>query len=232
MKGNPNINVIILAAGQSKRAKKDKIFFKINGRNLIEIVIDKFAHAEKVTKIILVLSKRNLKRKIKFSGDKNLVIVKGGETRIESLINASKFLDKNCDAVMVHDGARPFISIDMINRFSKLALKHNCVIPFIPLKDTVKKIDIKTGKVIKTIDRNSHFAVQTPQCYKFSVFKKIIIAAQKNKNATDDSQIAEKLSIPVFGALGEENNIKITTPIDLEIAKIIFHIPFKPQKHL
>ena len=214
------IQVIILAGGKSTRAKTDKQFFKIKDKYLIEITVSKFLKIKEVSKIILVLSKENIEKYSYLFKNHKITITEGGETRTQSLINGSKFIKDTDSVIMVHDGARPFISENLIKKLYETACRKGNAVPALKLKDTVKEID-ENMKVKKTLNRNSLMAVQTPQCYKIELFKKLIENI-RNCDFTDDSQIIEKLGYDVFLVEGEEANIKITTPIDFAISEAIY----------
>jgi len=214
------IQVIILAGGKSTRAKTDKQFFKIKDKYLIEITVSKFLKIKEVSKIILVLSKENIEKYSYLFKNHKITITEGGETRTQSLINGSKFIKDTDSVIMVHDGARPFISENLIKKLYETACRKGNAVPALKLKDTVKEID-ENMKVKKTLNRNSLMAVQTPQCYKIELFKKLIENI-RDCDFTDDSQIIEKLGYDVFLVEGEEANIKITTPIDFAISEAIY----------
>jgi len=214
------IQVIILAGGKSTRAKTDKQFFKIKDKYLIEITVSKFLKIKEVSKIILVLSKENIEKYSYLFKNPKITITEGGETRTQSLINGSKFIKDTDSVIMVHDGARPFISENLIKKLYETACRKGNAVPALKLKDTVKEID-ENMKVKKTLNRNSLMAVQTPQCYKIELFKKLIENI-RDCDFTDDSQIIEKLGYDVFLVEGEEANIKITTPIDFAISEAIY----------
>jgi 2-C-methyl-D-erythritol 4-phosphate cytidylyltransferase len=221
MKNKSDINVIILAAGLSKRAGKDKQFFRIGKRFLVDITLSKFLNIDDVTKIILVLSKKNIKKYSNFFKSRKITVTEGGATRLESLLKASACVDRDCDAVMIHDGARPFVSARLIKKIATDTIRYGCVVPVVPLKDTVKKLSDNRKKVIETIDRKKHYTVQTPQSYSKKFFD-ILIENINDMDVTDDSQIIEKLGFDVHSVEGEDSNIKVTTPLDLKIAKIIY----------
>jgi 2-C-methyl-D-erythritol 4-phosphate cytidylyltransferase len=214
------IQAIILAGGKSTRAKTDKQFFKIKDKYLIEITVSKFLKIKEVSKIILVLSKENIEKYSYLFKNHKITITEGGETRTQSLINGSKFIKDTDSVIMVHDGARPFISENLIKKLYETACRKGNAVPALKLKDTVKEID-ENMKVKKTLNRNSLMAVQTPQCYKIELFKKLIENI-RDCDFTDDSQIIEKLGYDVFLVEGEEANIKITTPIDFAISEAIY----------
>ncbi len=214
-----NVAAIILAAGRSLRAKTDKQFLQIDGKYLIEITISRFL--SEVDEIIVALSTENIKKYSNIFSDRKIKIVEGGSTRLESLINASKKLSDDSKIILVHDGARPFVSKNLINKIIEVSKLYGCAVPILPLKDTVKEVDITNNRIIKTIERSKHFSIQTPQGYKREVFEKIIKSIS-DTSLTDDSQIAESLGIEVKTVSGEETNIKITTPLDIEIAGVIY----------
>jgi 2-C-methyl-D-erythritol 4-phosphate cytidylyltransferase len=213
-------NAIILAAGKSLRAKTNKQFFKIKNKYLIEITLEKFLRISSIKKIILALSKENLKKYGDIFKDKRITVVEGGATRIASLMKSSFFIEKDADVVMVHDGARPFVSEKLIKKIEKETLKYGAVVPVIDLKDTVK--EIKNNLVLKTLNRDNLKFVQTPQSYTLKIFEKLISRIKNlDSNPSDDAQLIEKI-IPVHIVEGEETNIKITTPLDLKIAEVIY----------
>lgn len=220
MTDKPKTQVIIVAGGKSIRAKTDKLFFKIKGKHILEITVSKFINIPEIDKIILVLSKEN---KEKYSGLFNhpkIKITEGGQTRMISLINGSKLIDKDSEVVMVHDGARPFVSENLIKKLIYYAYEKGCALPGIKLKDTVKETD-ENMKVVKTLNREKLVSVQTPQCYSLELFEKLI-SNIADFNLTDDSQIIEKLNLPVYVIEGEETNLKITTPMDFTIAEVLY----------
>ncbi|MGC8867693.1 MAG: 2-C-methyl-D-erythritol 4-phosphate cytidylyltransferase [Elusimicrobiales bacterium] len=212
-------SAIILAAGRSLRAGSDKQFLKLNGRYLIEVTLSKFI--SEVDEIVVALSKDNIEKHLDIFSNSKIKVVEGGNTRIESLINASRKLSDNSQIILVHDGARPFVSKQLINKMISASKSYGCAVPVIPLKDTVKEVDINSQKVIKTIERDRHFLVQTPQGYRRDIFERIVKSIT-NTSFTDDSQIAESLGMEVRAIIGEETNIKITTPLDIIIAGVIY----------
>ncbi|MBP7795395.1 MAG: 2-C-methyl-D-erythritol 4-phosphate cytidylyltransferase [Elusimicrobiales bacterium] len=220
MKSNLDISVIILAAGLSRRAGQDKQFFRIGRRYLVDITLKKFLDIPFVSRIVLVLSKENIKKYSGIFKNKKIMIVEGGKTRMESLLNGSKHIRDGSDLIMIHDGARPFVSSTLIRRIALATIKYEVVIPVMPLKDTVKELS-RDGRVLKTVNRASHFVVQTPQSYSRKFFD-MLRENLDDIDATDDSQIIENLGFDVHTVDGEDSNIKITTPLDLKIAKVIY----------
>lgn len=213
-------SAIILAAGRSQRAGIDKQFYRLGDKYLIQHTIERFRSSQVINEIILVLSEENIKK----YGDifNGIKIAQGGKTRIESMLNGAKYISPQSDVVLVHDGARPFVSERIIKEVSEAAYRYGCAIPAIPINDTIKEIDRENSCVIKTINREKVFAVQTPQGYHIQNFKKLINQTDITDDLTDDSQLAEKMGMRIYVVEGEDTNIKITTPIDFIIAEVLY----------
>lgn len=215
---------IVLAAGASKRFGRDKQFEKIGGRAIVEISVEKFLEVREIKKIVVAFSKSNINKGRDIFDNPKIEIVEGGETRMKSLVKAFSALGCEYDIVCVHDGARPFVRKELIKNLIMASLSYKVAIPVVPLKDTVKKI-IK-NKVVETIDRDVHFAVQTPQCYRYSILQKAL-SSFPNMDLTDDSQLAERIGIKPFAVDGDYINFKITTPEDMKLAEVIYEKEIK-----
>jgi len=147
-------------------------------------------------------------------------IVVGGATRTESVLRAALEADERATLLLVQDGARPFVTRELIDKCASLAKTHFAVAPAIPVHDTIK---VAKGNVVKeTPDRASLFAVQTPQVFEASLLKAALTAALEIGAAvTDDCSAVERLGKEVYLTDGCEENIKLTTPLDLVIAEAI-----------
>lgn len=148
-------------------------------------------------------------------------IVQGGVQRQDSVLEGLKQIPDDCDLVLIQDGVRPFITLEMIEQSIKDAWQYGAAIVGVPAKDTIKSADDK-GIVTETLNRQELWLIQTPQVFK----KDIILSAyrfayQKGFFATDDSKLVEQIGLPVKLVMGSYKNIKITTPDDLVIAKAI-----------
>lgn len=219
------VAAIVLAAGVSRRFGRDKQFEKIGGREIIAIGVENFLKVPEVKKIVIAFSRSNIDKGRCIFSSPRIEIVEGGETRMQSLFKAFSALRCEYDIVCVHDGARPFVQRDLIKNLIKYSLKHKVAIPVVPLKDTVKKI--LKNRVIETIDRNVHFAVQTPQCYQYPILKKALSHFEENMDLTDDSQLAEKIGVKPFAVKGDYLNFKITTPEDIKLAEVMYEKEIK-----
>ena len=208
---------IILAAGEGKRSGLDfpKQFFEINGKPIICYTIEKFLEIKKI-EIILVVNKNKNWEKIlsNYKNLSNISIVKGGKRRYDSVKNGLKFI-KDEGIVAIHDGARPLLSKSLIKNLFKNALKNNNAIPYINLKDSIRKVDQNKNK---SLNRKNYVLIQTPQVFQSSEIKKAYKQKFNNK-FTDDSNVFESLNKKINLIKGEEKNFKITTKKDLILAE-------------
>ena len=216
------ISAIILAGGKGKRmgAPVSKQFIEIKGKPIIYYTIKKFSENKKIDNIVVVLSKdevgyfkENILEKYNLKVD-NIVI--GGTERQDSVYNGLKSLeDTNTDIVLIHDGARPFISDRIIDDGIKFAQVYGACAPGVMPKDTIK-IKNESNFSVSTPERGSLVAIQTPQVFKFN---EILECHEKikinNIVVTDDTMVAEKFGYSVYLYDGEFTNIKVTTPEDL-----------------
>ena len=213
-----DISLIIVAAGFGRRlGGVDKAFVKIAGK---EIILHSFETFEKVPQIkekIIVVNKENVdKAKSVFHG-KNVKFVLGGSIRAESVKNGVLVAKENF--VMVHDAARPFVSVSLIERVINALKGADSVIPTLKVKPTIKVVE--DGFVFRTLKRDTLAVVQTPQLFR----KEQLLSAYEKftdlSGITDESMLIEKLGKRVRVVEGEEKNLKITTPLDLIVSKEI-----------
>ena len=220
-------SVVIVSAGRGNRMKCDinKQFLKIGGKEVIAHTIEKFYNNKNIGEIIIVVredEKEFLQENIinKY-GYKNIKIAFGGKERQDSVYNGLKEVDKNCGIVLIHDGARPFVTNEIIEKSIKCAQKYNCAIVGIPVKDTIKIVN-ENNDVCNTPDRNTLWSIQTPQVFEYSLIMKAHEKAKDDKYyGTDDSMLMEYLGYNVKVVEGSYDNIKITTPEDLKVAEEI-----------
>lgn len=220
-------SVIIAAAGSASRMKgTDKILCKVNGREILSYSLLAFDKAECADKIVVVTAQEKIDKIRKIVSSLSLKteteVVCGGKTRQESVYNALKYCDEKSDAVMIHDGARPMIDKKTIKELYEQIAKNNKkgAAVGVKVKDTIKVVS-SDGEILSTPDRESLVAIQTPQCFEFSLYKKAYDKAIKEgKDYTDDSQLFEAIGEKVYVLYGDYKNIKITTPDDLAYAEI------------
>lgn len=220
-------SVVIVSAGRGSRMRLDinKQFLKIGDKEVIAHTIDKFYNNENIGEIIIVLRKDEKKffeeNIINKYGYKNIKIAFGGKERQDSVYNGLKELDENCEIVLIHDGARPFVTNETIEKSIDCARKYNCAIVGVPVKDTIKIIN-ENNDVYDTPDRNRLWSIQTPQVFEYSLIMKAHKKAKVDEYyGTDDSMLVEYLGYNVKVVEGSYDNIKITTREDLKIAEEI-----------
>ena len=205
-------SVIITAGGTSSRyGKKNKLLEKINGKTIIEYTVEQFTDFKE----IIICANEEIIPKLKRIFPKEIKIIKGGQTRQESVYNGLQ--ECKSKYVLIHDGARPLISKKIIQKVKKEVKKKNALTVAVKTIDTIKKAD-KNGKIISTIDRSDLYNIQTPQAFRLDLIKK---AHEKliGKNFTDDAGMLESLGYKVFVVEGEYKNIKLTTKDDLNHIK-------------
>jgi 2-C-methyl-D-erythritol 4-phosphate cytidylyltransferase len=220
---------VIPAAGAGLRmgGVTAKQFLEVDGRPILALTLEKFQACPLIDSITLVVPLAEIgfcKREIveRYNFDKVDNIILGGERRQDSVRFGLEASKEEFGLAVIHDGVRPFIDIDLIERSIEAAKIHRAVITALPAKETVKKVD-KSGFVIKTYERRDVWSVQTPQVF---MYEDIMSAHEKAvsegwDDVTDDASLIERLGIPVKVILGSEYNIKITTPQDLELARYL-----------
>ncbi|HAW50315.1 TPA: 2-C-methyl-D-erythritol 4-phosphate cytidylyltransferase [bacterium] len=209
--------VILVAGGASQRMGDDKLYLLLDGYPLISYTIR--AILKFVGLPILVVSRERFEwwKENRFGISK---LVCGGEKRQDSVYEGLKMLDVDTENVLVHDGARPFVSKSLLERVISELNRNDAVVPGIPSSLTVKSV--KGGIVEKTLPREDIWFIQTPQGFKKDVF----ISAYKKAYedgfyGTDCASLVERTGCKIKVIPGDEKNIKITTKFDFEIAKMI-----------
>ena len=220
------ISAIILAGGKGKRMRSaiSKQFIDIKGKPIIYYTLKKFSENKKIDNIIVVLPedevkyfKENILKKYELRINK---IVIGGKERQDSVYNALKSLkNSSTDIVLIHDGARPFISERIINEGIKFAEIYGAAAPGVMPKDTIKVKNEKNFS-IDTPNRANFVSIQTPQVFKFDEILECHEKIRYNgEKVTDDTMVVEKYGYSVYLYDGEYTNIKVTTPEDLILAE-------------
>lgn len=218
---------IVLAAGQGKRMRTaiPKQFLELAGKPLVYYALACFQKSPLINQILLVTSpeaiaycQKELVKKYDLS--KVTQVLAGGEQRYDSVYQGLKAC-QGSDYVFIHDGARPFITQDLLERGYETVRKYGTAIAGMPSKDTVKLVDSR-GRVEETPSRDRVWLVQTPQIFAYNAIRAAHDRLQSTckEGITDDAMVMERLSREeVHMFRGDYRNIKITTPEDLEIAK-------------
>jgi 2-C-methyl-D-erythritol 4-phosphate cytidylyltransferase len=147
-------------------------------------------------------------------------VAKGGEKRQDSVLSGFRQIDPTrAEIVLVHDGVRPLVSRELIDRIIAAVQEKEAVVPAVPLKDTVKRVD---GQEVKqTLEREKYFRIQTPQGFIYSVLKVAFDkAGEENFYGTDEAVLVERTGKKVYIVQGDPKNIKITTPEDIKVAEV------------
>lgn len=197
-----------------------KIFLPLLGKPLISWTIAAFEDCFFINEIVLVLSRADLQKGKELrsaEGWKKVShIVPGGARRQDSVAAGLKKL-KECRWVVIHDGARPCVTVRLIEDGLREASKTGAAVAAVPVKDTIKIADSR-GKIRETLLRKNLWAAQTPQVFRYDIIRK---AYERDEDVTDDSSLVEKMGLPVRIYMGSYDNIKVTTPQDLRMAEEI-----------
>lgn len=218
---NPGLGVVIVAAGGSQRMGGiNKSFVPLGGKPLLAWSVDTCHRCNLVQQIVLVLNNKDLLRGQKLQekrGWVKVLICPGGARRQDSVEEGLHRL-RDCDWVMIHDGARPFLTLDLIENGLKVARETGAAVAAVPVKNTIKLAT--SEKLIKeTLQRDSLWVAQTPQIF---IFDAITKAYEKLvAEVTDDAAAVEQMGYQVKLYMGDYNNIKVTTPEDLALARIV-----------
>lgn len=216
---------IVVAGGSGKRfgSELPKQFLVLGGKPMIFHTLEKFENCPTIDEIILVLASdkigyfRSLPETQKLK--KPVKIIAGGKTRAESVFNGLQAVPENCQIVVVHDGARPFVSGEEISQIVAAAQAHGAACLTAKITDTVKEISM-SGKIIGTINRDKLRRALTPQAFRLEILQKAFAAeADLSASVTDECLLVEKLGYSVFAVEGNPKNIKITTREDLLLAE-------------
>lgn len=217
-------SAVVVAAGSSTRMGADKLFIEVLGIPVIARTLGALESCEHIHEIIIVTRPESIVHMANICKDYDIAkatkILCGGDTRIESALAGLSEISLKAELVAIHDGARPFVTCEIVSEAISEALKHKAAAPAIPVKDTVKLTE--NCVVVSTPDREKTLAVQTPQVFQTDIIKAALTAAFRNGTAyTDDCSAVEALGVEVYLTAGSEENIKITTPLDLKIAEAI-----------
>jgi 2-C-methyl-D-erythritol 4-phosphate cytidylyltransferase len=216
------VGAIIVAAGESQRMNGvDKVMALLAGKPVLEWSIEAFHKNPRVDRIVLVNSQKNLEPVqclvIDHKWTKVAEVCVGGKRRQDSVAAGLKVLG-TCEWVIIHDGARPLVSQELIDRGLESARETGAAIAAVPVTDTIKLAG-DDHIVIETPPRQSLWAIQTPQVFRYSVIKEAY--EQALGNVTDDAMLVEQTGHKVKLFEGSYDNIKITMPRDLAIAEMV-----------
>ena len=217
------VGAVIVAAGKSQRmGEMDKLFALLGGKPILVQATHAFQKCRLVDQIVVVVSreKEQLCRRLIATEEWTKVsdICLGGRQRQDSVAAGLKRLNK-CDWVVIHDGARPLVTVDLIERGLEAARETGAAAAAVPVTDTIKLAG-DDRIVHQTPPRQNLWSVQTPQVFRIGLITR---AYQKaNEDVTDDASLVEQLGYKVKLYMGSDDNIKITTPDDLALAEVLW----------
>ena len=218
------ISAVITAGGRGERFGSfiPKQFIEIKGKPILLWAVERIWSCPKISELVVVVPEEYLEKTKEMLKDREVKLTCGGNHRQDSVFAGLKTISPQAEMVLIHDGVRPFPSRELIERVIEGVEKYGSAVPGIPLKETVKEVEKRSGRILATIDREQLFLIQTPQGFAREI---ILRAHQRAQNlgfyTTDDAGLVEWLGEEVFLVEGEETNIKITTPFDLKLAEQI-----------
>ena len=220
---------IITAAGAGIRMGGDqaKQFMDLDGRPLLAATLERFERSPDIEGIVLVVPPGKVddcRDRIvrKYGLAKIVKVVTGGKRRQDSVRLGLEATEGHYPFVLIHDGVRPLVSLELISRVAKAMNQYRAVIPALAARETIKGANA-AGLVVKTYDRRALWLVQTPQAFRYEdILEAHRRALRENwEEMTDDALLVERTGIPVKIIEGSEENIKITTPRDLALARFL-----------
>lgn len=222
----PGCAALVVAAGSSQRmGGVNKLFQPLDGVPVLVRTLTALERARRVDEIIVAAREEDLleiSRLCREYGISKCVrVVRGGETRVHSALQAALAASPDMEFLAVQDGARPLATPELIDQVIAAAVRCGAAAPAVAVKDTVKAVR-EDGGVTETLDRGRLRAVQTPQVFDAGLLKAALQSAlERGSPVTDDASAVEELGKVVFLVEGDEENLKITTPMDLILAEAI-----------
>jgi 2-C-methyl-D-erythritol 4-phosphate cytidylyltransferase len=213
-----------------KTGTSRKQFMLLEGSPILLHTVRKFAASDRVSEIVVAVRAEDLEWVgTMLAGElqgRKLRVVEGGNSRQESVENALRSLGPETDLVAVHDAVRPFIDIETIHRAFDEAAETGAAIVGLAAVDTVKQVSRGNGKtrVRSTLQRDNLVLAQTPQVFRFELLERAYEAARRDGFiGTDESSLVERLDLEVAVVAGNDRNIKITRPADMDLARLFLH---------
>ena len=222
------VAAIIPVAGSGKRftGAEPKQFLEIAGQPVVAITLKNILAVHQINIVVVICAKSAHNQIIKITssiaGFSNRgMIVEGGKERQDSVFNGLKALSDDTEIVLVHDGVRPLISGKILSNSIRVAGREGACVAAVRVKDTIKRV--KDGLVVETLNRDELWQIQTPQTARYEWLMAAHISAREyNFYSTDEAALLVWIGFPVRVIPGDYNNIKITTPEDMEIARLLF----------
>lgn len=226
-----HVNVVIVAAGKGTRLQSElpKPFLSVADRPILVHTLRRFTPIEMVRRIVVVVAaeRETLCQEVLHTHGpwpQPITVVHGGAERQDSVRNGLAALEPQCEIVVIHDAARPFISVEAIQRSIDAAAETGSAVVATPVRDTIKRTDAQ-HTIRETVSRHDLWLAQTPQTFRVEVIRAAHRwAQQRNIAGTDDATLVEQMGQPVRIVPGDALNFKITTPDDLALAQAVLQI--------
>ncbi len=219
------ISAVIAAAGSSQRMGGDKLLMPIGGIPAVVMSVAAFERCRDVGEVIVVTRREKLTLFRQLFGmagfTKPVRLAEGAQTRQGSVARGLEEVDKRCEYIAIHDGARPLVTPEQISECIRRAVEYGAAALGARVKDTVKRVDAD-GFIDCTIDRSTLWAVHTPQIFEIGLYRRAMAAAlAQGREYTDDCQLVEAVGHRVYMQHGGYENLKLTTPEDVFAADAI-----------
>ena len=223
-----NVTAIVVAAGRGVRmgGTENKVFLPLRDKTVLAHTLLKFEQCSMIDEIILVTAEGEKERCreeiVEYYGLRKIVrMVSGGIRRQDSVHRGLKAVNEHSKIVVVHDGARPLFTPNLLQNCIDSAEKYRAAISAVQVKDTIKMVD-RDGFIINTPAREVLWAIQTPQAFQYKLlWQAYAHGYENNLEVTDDASLVESMGIKVKIVPGEYENLKITTPEDMFLAEAI-----------
>ncbi len=227
-----HVNVVIVAAGKGTRLQSElpKPFLSVAGRPILVHTLRRFTSIEMVRCVIVVVAaecEALCQEVLHTHGPwpQPITVIHGGAERQDSVRNGLAALETQCEIVVIHDAARPFIGVEAIQRSVDAAAETGSAVVATPVRDTIKRADAQ-HTIRETVSRQDLWLAQTPQTFQVGVIRAAHRwAQQRDIVGTDDASLVEQMGRPVCIVPGDALNFKITTPDDLALAQAVLKTP-------
>lgn len=220
----PACSAVVVAAGSSTRMGFDKVLAEVGGLPVIVRCLQSFQQAPGVAEVVVVTREGLVPDVARLCQDFGLTkvvkVIRGGESRTQSARLGTLECERKAPLIAIHDGARPFVTVQVIEDAIAQAAVNGAAAPAVPVKDTIKVA--RDGTVERTLDRTALYAVQTPQVFDGDLIRAALQKAlDDGVETTDDCAAVERLGMKVALTAGDERNIKLTTPTDLLLGELL-----------
>ena len=218
-------SAVIVAAGSAQRMGADKVMLELGCMPVLARTLLAFQNCDAIDEIIVVTRMEKVEEVAslckKYGVTKAGKVIRGGKTRMESALAGVSEVRSGAKLIAIHDGARPFVTDEVIRRTVDAAAAYMSAVPVIRSTDTLKTID-KDGLIIGSVDRERTVRVQTPQVFNADLIKGALTkAVSDGLTLTDDCSTIEIMGIKTHTVDGDEDNIKLTTPRDIQLGELI-----------